>query len=320
MARIVRLGRPPYAAEVIDALRGVGPLFHADPDQDGFRALQAAGLDITSLGETLPDDGTLLLPESTGPVEVLVQITDRLLAPGGCPWDQEQTHTSLQIYLLEEAYELFDAIDTADTDAMKEELGDVLLQPLLHSAMQRRDGSFDIDAVAEGINRKLINRHPHVFGDVGALDAEAVLRQWDQLKAKEKSGTPRSILGGVPKTMPSLQRAYEVSKRAARTGFDWPGVEAIWDKVREEEAELALAVASGDPKAIKAEFADLLFALVNVGRWLNVEPESALREMVSRFTARFELMEAAAGKPLPELSVEEWDELWIRAKRSIGSG
>jgi MazG family protein len=150
------------------------------------------------------------------------------------------------------------------------------------------------------------------------MDSEAVLRQWDQLKSKEKAGAPRSILGGVPKTMPSLQRAYEVSKRAARTGFDWPSVEAIWDKVREEEAELSQAIAGGDHNAIEAEFADLLFALVSVARWLKIEPEGALRAMVSRFMARFELMEAAAGKPLSELTPGEWDLLWNQAKISLG--
>jgi tetrapyrrole methylase family protein/MazG family protein len=263
----------------------------------------------------LPEDATLLLPASTGPVEELVQITDRLLAPGGCPWDQEQTHSSLKKYLLEEAYELCDAINAENLEAMREELGDVLLQPLLHA----RDGGFDIDDVAAAISRKLINRHPHVFGDVGELDSEAVLRQWDQLKAKEKPGEPRSILGGVPRTMPALQRAYEVSKRAARTGFDWPDLVSIWAKVHEEEVELRAAVEASDQAAIEAEFADLLFSLVNIARWLKVEPENALRDMVSRFTARFEAMEAAATKPLNELSPEEWDELWNQAKLALRS-
>ena len=316
LARVIRLGRPPYGAEVIEALRAAGPLVHADPNQDGFRALCAAGLEISPLGDSVPESCTLVLPDSTGPVEALVQITDRLLAPDGCPWDQEQTHESLKAYLLEEAYELFDAIDSASPDAMKEELGDVLLQPVLHAAMQSRDGGFDIDGVAKAITGKLIHRHPHVFADASAVDSDAVLRQWDRLKTAEKEGVTRSILGGVPKTMPSLQRAYEVSKRAARAGFDWPSVEAIWEKVREEERELAEAVAAGDAEAVGAEFADLLFALVNVARWLKVEPEGALRAMVSRFILRFEAMEAAASKPLNELTPSEWDELWNQAKTS----
>ncbi|HLK15640.1 MAG TPA: nucleoside triphosphate pyrophosphohydrolase [Fimbriimonadaceae bacterium] len=317
MVRVIRLGRPPYPSELLEQLRDAGRLYHPDPAQDGFEALRRAGLDAHPVEGDLPEDSTLLLPDSTGPLEVLVQITDRLLAPGGCPWDQEQTHTSLKKYLLEEAYELFDAIDSSDQASMREELGDVLLQPLLHAAMERRDGAFDIDSVAEAISSKLISRHPHVFGDVGELDAAGVLRQWDELKSREKGGKPRSILGGVPRTMPSLQRAYEVSKRAARTGFDWPSVEAIWEKVREEEEELRAALAGGDPAAVEQEFADLLFALVNVGRWLGVEPEAALRAMVSRFTSRFEAMEAKATKPLQELSPEEWDVLWIEAKKEL---
>ncbi|MHB8638033.1 MAG: nucleoside triphosphate pyrophosphohydrolase [Fimbriimonadaceae bacterium] len=299
---------------MIESLKGAGPLFHPDPDQDGFRALCAAGLDVQPLDDLLPDHGTLLLPSATGALEALVQINDRLLAPGGCPWDQQQTHTSLKRYLLEETYELFDAIDARDTEAMREELGDVLLQPILHAAMQRRDGNFDVDAVAKAITAKLIGRHPHVFGDVGELDTDAVLKQWDRIKAAEKGGAPRSILGGVPGTMPSLQRAFEVSKRAARAGFDWPTMEAIWDKEREEERELAAAILAGDQEAIESEFADLLFALVNVARWLSIEPEAALRKMVSRFIRRFEAMEAAATKPLVDLSPIEWDELWNQAK------
>lgn len=316
MARIIRIGRPPYPEELVRELASLGSVYHPDASLDGFRALAAAGVDIVALDDELPDDAVLLMPNAVGPAERLIQITDRLLAPGGCPWDMEQTHTSLKRYLLEETYELFDAIDDDDLEAMKEELGDVLLQPVLHAAMERRDGRFDIDDVASRITDKLVHRHPHVFGDVGELDTASVLRQWDQLKKAEKADKPASILGGVPRTMPSLQRAFEVSKRAARTGFDWPDLASIWDKVAEEEAELRDAMASGDHAAIEAEFADLLFALVNVARWLKVEPESALQTMVTRFSARFYAMEQAASKPLAELTALEWDELWNAAKVS----
>ncbi len=315
--KIVRLGRPPYDEALLNELRALGPVYHPDPNQDGFRALQKAGVEVLAVATELPDDTTLLLPSSTGRLEALVQITDRLLAPGGCPWDQEQTHASLKKYLLEEAYELFDAIDAEDDEGMREELGDLVLQPVLHAAMKHRDGSFDIDAVAKGITDKLIRRHPHVFGDASAEDADAVLKQWDKIKSAEKEGEVKSVLGGVPRTMPALQRAYEVSKRAARTGFDWPNIAAIWDKVREEECELSEAVASGDQKRIEQEFADLLFSLVNVARWLKVEPEGALREMVDRFTTRFQAMETSADRPLSELDPSEWDVLWNEAKTSV---
>jgi tetrapyrrole methylase family protein/MazG family protein len=292
-------------------------VYHPDPEQDGFRALVEGGVNVFPITDSLPDGATLLLPVATGKLEALVQITDRLLAPGGCPWDREQTHESLKRYLLEEAYELFDRIDANDDAGMREELGDLVLQPLLHSAMKHRDGSFDIDAVANDITEKLIRRHPHVFGEATAQDTEAVLRQWDQIKSKERGDVVKSVLTGVPKTMPALQRAYEVSKRAGRMGFDWPNIDSIWDKVREEELELTEAAATGDVTRISEEFGDLIFALVNVARWLKVEPEGALREMVARFTARFLAMEAKADKPLTELTAREWDVLWNEAKAGV---
>lgn len=244
------------------------------------------------------------------PLEELVTLVDRLLGPGGCPWDQAQTHESLKRCLLEESYEVLDAIDSRHASKLKEELGDLLLQPVMHGQIAR---DFDTMDVAEGIVDKLIRRHPHVFGDLDAQDAEAVLKNWDRIKASEK-GQPESLLAGVPTGMASLLRAHEISKRAARAGFEWPDMEAVWEKLREEEAELREALEVGDTDQIEAEVGDLLFTVVNIARWANVEPEDALRRMLNRFTRRFQTMEKMANVPLSELSPEAWDTLWERAK------
>lgn len=243
----------------------------------------------------------------------LVAVVDRLLGPGGCPWDIEQTHSSLKRYLLEEAYELMDAIDSGDNDRMREELGDLLLQPLMHSQMERRDGAWGIEEVAQGIADKLVRRHPHVFGDTEVADSAEVLRNWDAIK-KQESGKADSILAGVPRAMAALLRAHEVSKRAARVGFEWPNLIAVFDKLGEERRELQEAVASGNAESIESEIGDLLFTVVNIARWLKVEPEEALRKMLDRFTDRFQAMESAAEMPLRDLTPEQWDELWRLAK------
>lgn len=244
----------------------------------------------------------------------LVGIMDRLLGSGGCPWDQEQTHESLKKYLLEEAYEVLDAIDSGDPDKLKEELGDLLLQPIFHAQMEAKAGNWDIEEVARAISDKLVRRHPHVFGDTEVADADEVLKNWDQIKQREKGGEPNSILAGVPRGMASLLRAHEISKRAARVGFEWPKIEAVFDKLHEEEAELREALVDGDPGRIEAEIGDLLFTAVNLARWSGVEPEEALRKMLNRFTERFQDMESASAKPLRELSAQEWDDLWVAAK------
>lgn len=250
----------------------------------------------------------------------LVWVVDRLLGPEGCPWDKEQTHASLHRYLLEEAYELIDAIDSGVDSRIREELGDVLLQPVLHAqiAKQRTADTaeqWDTDSVAETICEKLIRRHPHVFGDVAVETADEVLRNWDAIKATEKDReSPGSLLEGVPRAMPGMARAYEVSRRAARAGFEWPHLNAVFDKLHEEEAELRSAVDSGDAARVEAEVGDLLFTAVNVARWAGVDPEQALRLMLDRFTDRFQHMERAADKPLRELGADEWDALWNSAK------
>lgn len=244
----------------------------------------------------------------------LVAIVDRLLGPGGCPWDQAQTHESLKQTLLEESYEVCDAIDSGSGDDLREELGDLLLQPVMHAQMEKRDGHWDIDDVADAISEKLVRRHPHVFGDTEAGTAEEVLTNWDRVKQSEKGEASVSILGDVPNGMASLLRAHVVSRRAARAGFEWPDVDAVFEKLREEERELKEAIASGDRRAIESEIGDLLFTVVNIARWVDVEPEEALRKMVNRFVGRFHAMEARASKPLDALTPEEWDALWNASK------
>ncbi|MEW5884532.1 MAG: nucleoside triphosphate pyrophosphohydrolase [Armatimonadota bacterium] len=250
----------------------------------------------------------------------LVEIVDRLLGPGGCPWDRAQTHETLKKHLLEETYETLAAIDSGDSDKLCEELGDLLLQPLMHAQMDAIEGMYDIDDVIAGISEKLVRRHPHVFGDAGADTADEVLANWDAIKQQERGEEQASILEGVPDAMPSLLRAFEVSKRAARVGFEWPSVQEVWKKVDEERDEFLRATRSGDEARAQEEFGDLLFSLVNIARWHGIEPEDALRRMVNRFCTRFQEMEATAGKPLRELSAEEWDELWLRAKSAEAGG
>jgi len=250
--------------------------------------------------------------------EELVVIVDRLLGPGGCPWDREQTHESLKKYLLEEAYEVLDAIDSDDPDKLREELGDLLLQPIIHGQMAKIEGLFDSHDIAATLSEKLIRRHPHVFGDVSVKDTDEVLRNWDQIKKQEKKTQDVSILDGVPKGMASLLRAHEVSKRAARVGFEWPDLDSVFDKMHEEEAELKAALEEGDPDQIESEIGDLLFTAVNVARWCKVEPEEALRKMLNRFTARFTEMERNAPAPLRDLDPDAWNDLWIAAKQSVG--
>lgn len=319
MVKVVQI--PAGGWEILDApsrqlLLGPSPVYAVSPGE-GFDDLRAAGVVIQPVpGEGVAGDGVIVLPPPfMGPLYELVAVVDRLLGPGGCPWDQAQTHESLKRYLLEEAYEVLDAIDSGSEEQFKEELGDLLLQPVLHAQMKRLAGSFDTDAVARGITKKLIRRHPHVFGEVKVEDVDQVLKNWDRIKSEEKGeGKPASRLAGVPVGMASLLRAYEVSKRAVRAGFEWPDLQSVFDKLHEEEAELRDALEHGDQEHVEAELGDLLFTAVNIARWCKVEPEEALRKMLNRFTVRFQAMERLAEVPLEELSLEQWDALWIRSK------
>ncbi|MFM9871973.1 MAG: nucleoside triphosphate pyrophosphohydrolase [Fimbriimonadaceae bacterium] len=257
--------------------------------------------------------------EHPGGLAGLVHIVDRLVGPGGCPWDQAQTHESLKKYLLEESYELIEAIDNNDELGMQEELGDVLLQPLMHTQIKRLEGRWGVEEVASQINAKLIRRHPHVFGNTTAETPEEVLKNWDKIKRQEKSDQfkPESTLSGVPKAMPALMLAMEISKRAARSGFEWPSFDGVWDKFHEEESEFKEALQSGDKTRISDELGDLLFTVVNLARWAKIDPEDALRTMVERFRRRFITMESLTSKPLGDLNPEEWDQLWNQAKIKV---
>ncbi len=286
-------------------------LAYSDPVCESM--LTSRRIAFTIATDDISDAGSLVIPRR--PIDVLVDLVDRLLGPGGCPWDQEQTHETLTKYLLEESYELVDAIETKDLVGMREELGDVMLQPLMHTQIQKRDGGFDADSVARQVTEKLIRRHPHVFGDVKAENSAEVLKNWDKIKKTEKANqAKKSILSGIPRSLPALHRAHEVSKRAARQGFEWEKIEDVFAKLEEEKRELLEAMETGSPLQVESELGDLLFTVVNIARWEKVDAESALRKMLDRFTERFQLMETLSEKDLTSLTAKEWDDLWNNAK------
>lgn len=262
----------------------------------------------------------------------LVAVMARLRAPGGCPWDAEQTYASLSQYLLEEAYETFDAIQEADATGnindLREELGDLLLQVVFHSTIGAERREFTIDDVAEGVTRKLILRHPHVFGDVKLDRAQDVLDNWDTLKANERKASGKkerrgdSVLDDVPVHFPGLLEALKVTKKAAKVGFDWPNTDQILDKADEEIDELREAIETGDIMNIEEEIGDLLFVIVNLARQLDVEPETALKRTNRKFRQRFRFIEdelKKAGKDISDSTLNEMDELWDKAKTASKS-
>jgi len=316
MAKCIRLSFEHLESmpeELLDKLRASSSVWLASSDPRVESLFASKGIPFSVVEDTVPNDALLVVPPA-GPLYHLKYVVDRLLGPGGCPWDQEQTHETLKRHMLEEAYEVLDAIDSGSMAKLQEELGDLMMQPYMHAQMEALCGTFDIEDVAQSIVDKLIRRHPHVFGDRTVNDAEEVLKNWDKIKQHEKGGAPESILAGVPSGMASLLRAYEISKRAARVGFEWPNMEAVFEKLREEEAEFNEALASGDHAQIESELGDMLFTIVNIGRWAKVEPEESLRKMLNRFTERFKGMEFSSSKPLSALSPEEWDELWEISK------
>ncbi len=257
----------------------------------------------------------------------LTSIMARLRAPGGCPWDREQTYASLSQYLLEEAYETFDAIHeadaTGDTSNLKEELGDLLLQVVFHSTIGAEKGDFTIDDVAAGVTQKLVLRHPHVFGDTKLERAEDVLDNWDSLKENERkaSGKPvrdlDSILDDVPVHFPALLEALKVTTKAAKVGFDWKHTDDVFAKLDEEVDELKTAISNDDKENIAEEIGDLLFVIANLARKLDIEPETALKRVNRKFRKRFRFIEKelrAAGKKPEESGLDEMDSLWNAAK------
>ncbi len=249
--------------------------------------------------------------------EEFQEIIAHLRAPEGCPWDREQTHLSLRNNLLEEAYETLEAIDNMDTAAMREEFGDLLLQIVLHAQIAAESGEFTMEEVIAGIARKLIYRHPHVFGETEVAGVKNVLLNWEKLKQQERAdkGTPeKGLLDGVPSGLPSLTQAQALQDRAGRVGFDWPSIEPVWEKVAEELDEVKKA---DTPDEIEKELGDLLFAVVNLCRWYKVDSESALRGTNQKFRRRFKHIEKSAltsGKDLHSMSLNEMDIYWNEAK------
>jgi XTP/dITP diphosphohydrolase/ATP diphosphatase len=281
-------------------------------------------------GEPRPTDAAA---EAAAPLAESISIMARLRGPGGCPWDREQTFDSIKRHTLEETYEVFDAIERRAWPDLKDELGDLLLQVLFYAQMASEAGHFDIGDVAANLNAKLVRRHPHIFPVdrelADAADADAVLRNWEQIKRTEKLEAaatrnddvpPASGLDDIPRTMPAMLEAAKLGSRAAKVGFDWPSADGLFDKLQEEIAELKAELAKGNAPAqdsIKEELGDLLFTAVNLARHVKVDPESALRSANAKFRGRFRAMEAIAGgfEALASLAPEELEALWNQAKR-----
>ena len=262
-------------------------------------------------------------PASSGvPIERLRQIVAHLRAPGGCPWDREQTHDSLRSALVEETYEVLAAIEANDDPNLREELGDLLLHVVLHSQIAGERGAFDFDAVATEVAEKMIRRHPHVFGDDRAQDTPAVLKRWDEIKREEKGVDPNvSVLTGLPANLPALMRAQKAQAKAAKVGFDWPTVQEVQAKIREEVAEVEAETIQGpgqNADAVADELGDLMFATVNLARWHKLDAESTLNRATDKFVRRFQRIEdalRAQGRRWEDATFEELDALWEQVKK-----
>ncbi len=250
-------------------------------------------------------------------LDPLVRVMARLRSPDGCPWDIEQTHATLRRYIIEEVYEVLEAIDEQDPTHLCEELGDLLLQIVFHARMAEEAGDFSMQDVVDTVTEKLIRRHPHVFGDISVQDAAEVIVNWDAIKRREKKEKAKSALDGVPQGLPALLRANKLQMKAAKVGFDWDDVAPVWDKVAEELAELRQSAASGNPSEIEDELGDVAFAVVNLGRFLGVETEVALNRANNKFSRRFRQVEEMLrhqGRKWQELDLTQMDELWIAVK------
>jgi tetrapyrrole methylase family protein/MazG family protein len=247
----------------------------------------------------------------------LVAIMRRLRGPGGCPWDAEQSHESLKRYLVEECYEVIEAIDSNNMENLKEELGDLMLQPIFHTVIAEENGSFNLDDVLDTICDKLVMRHPHVFGDQVIRTADEQLENWERIKKEEKKEERKSALSGVPPQLPALLKAQKITEKAARVGFDWEHADQVFAKVLEELKEFEETMAVGDEKRMEEELGDLLFAIVNLGRFLSLNPEEALRKTIERFSRRFAHIEETMhvrGVNIRDASLEEMELLWEEAK------
>jgi len=263
--------------------------------------------------------------------ERLVAVQARLRAANGCPWDREQTHQSLRTYLIEEAYEVLEALESGDDAKFAEELGDLLLQVVFHAQIAREDGRFNVSDVIREIHEKMVRRHPHVFGKKRAGNAAEVLKNWEQIKAEERKskretssvaaaqGAPASLLDGIPHTLPAVMEGFQLTRRASRIGFDWDSAEGVLDKLREESAELQHALQGGSVPKIEEEMGDLLFAAVNLARFLHVDPEIALKRANAKFASRFRQMERMAresGSELADTPRPTMEEFWERSKKN----
>src|SRR5438093_2336950 len=269
------------------------------------------------------------LPNSTGErFERLVNIMATLRGPNGCPWDKQQDFNSLKPMLIEEVYEVLEAIENNDLDSLAEELGDLLLHVVFHAHLGKEAGQFDINTVVDKISDKLVRRHPHVFGNESVSTAEEVIKNWEAIKAEEKAQklqnrTPeqRSLLEGIPSKLPAIHEAHQTSSRAARVGFDWPDVDGIFEKLQEEVRELKEVISSGGDETrrerLEDEIGDILFVIVNIARYLKIDSESALKRANRKFKVRFRYMEnelARQGKNLEQTSLQEMEALWQKAK------
>ena len=247
----------------------------------------------------------------------LVEVIARLRAKDGCQWDREQTHSTLRPNMIEEAYEAVDAIDDNDLKHLQEELGDVLLQVLLHSQIASEEGAFSIEDVSRELKEKLIHRPPHVFGNVKVNSTDDILNNWDKLKAEEKTHR-KSAMDGISKAQSALMSAQKISKRAVKTGFEWPNEKSLYDCIYSEFEEFKEAEAEGDREHMEEEYGDILFATVNLARWNNIDAEQALLKANKKFMKRFRKMEELATKPLSDYSFEEYDALWKQSKKQVG--
>lgn len=266
----------------------------------------------------------------TSHLDEFIKTIAKLRSPDGCPWDREQTHETLGRYLLEETYEVLEAIHAADPQALKEELGDLLLQIVLNAQVAKDCGDFDIQDVARSINEKMIKRHPHVFADANVRNAQDVIKQWADLKDDEhKGGAPRSAMDGIPKTLPALMQALKVSEKAVSQGFEWRHEGEVWEKLFSELNELKDAICNPDlehpekvdaaRREIELELGDVLFTIVNIGRWHKLNAEESLIRAIDKFKMRYRKMEDVSDKPLKELSFDELDRLWETAKAELAA-
>lgn len=255
---------------------------------------------------------------SSNSFERVITIMRRLRAPGGCPWDAEQTHESLKRYMLEEAYEVLEAIDSGDDGLLEEELGDLLLQPIFHAAIAEERGAFDIADILETLANKLVRRHPHVFGDSDIKDSRAQIENWEKIKKEEKGEGRPSALSGIPPHLPALMKAQKITEKASRVGFDWEHVDHVMAKVMEELGEFQEAMQAGNQEEMESELGDLLFAIANLGRFIAVDTEEALRKTINRFQRRFSHVEkgiTGQGIKMHDATLEQMELLWEEAKK-----